>query len=143
MIPTICLPGPPTSSKAALLRKETAHHRQRSACDSEALEVDTHYLAGLLRTLDDEGQVLASTRGSKSGAGGQRATQKLLKSTLTILQDFYGCSMTRALEMEACSKAWKLLTSDDSHDLFTSTSNFVQKQHFSEAACRTNTDGRL
>ena len=86
--------------------KETAHHRQRSrpsarlnteikiwsrrsAYDPEALEGDTHYLAGLLRVLDDEG---------------------------------FG--------IEACSKAWKFLASDDSHDLFTRTSNFVQKQHF-------------
>ena len=54
--------------------KETAHHRQRSrpsarlnteskiwsrrsACDSEALEGDIHYLAGLLRVLDYEQRV--------------------------------------------------------------------------------------
>ena len=36
-------------------------------------------------------------------------------------------SKTRALEMEACSKALAFLTSDDAHDLFTRTFNFVQK----------------
>jgi hypothetical protein len=33
---------------------------------------------------------------------------------------------TRALEMEACSKAVAVLSSDDAHDLFTRTFNFVQ-----------------
>jgi len=35
---------------------------------------------------------------------------------------------TRQLEMEACSKALAVLSSDDSHDLFTKTFNFVQKE---------------
>merc|ERR1740130_2502119 len=33
---------------------------------------------------------------------------------------------TRQLEMEACSKALAVLSSDDAHDLFTKTFNFVQ-----------------
>merc|ERR1740125_60209 len=35
---------------------------------------------------------------------------------------------TRQLEMEACSKALAVLSSDDAHDLFTKTFNFVQKE---------------
>merc|ERR1719379_2047873 len=35
---------------------------------------------------------------------------------------------TRQLEMEACSKALAILSSDDAHDLFTSTFNFVQRE---------------
>merc|ERR1719224_270878 len=43
-------------------------------------------------------------------------------------------SKTRALEMEACSKALAVLSSDDAHDLFTSTFNpsFVQQEMHSE-----------
>merc|ERR1712160_46708 len=43
-------------------------------------------------------------------------------------------SKTRALEMEACSKALAFLTSDDAHDLFTRTFNpaFVQKSEIAE-----------
>jgi len=37
-------------------------------------------------------------------------------------------SKTRALEMEACSKALAVLSSDDSHDLFSKTLNFVQAE---------------
>merc|ERR1712232_42149 len=39
-------------------------------------------------------------------------------------------SKTRALEMEACSKALAVLSSDDAHDLFTSTFNpaLIQKE---------------
>merc|ERR1719183_3085650 len=33
---------------------------------------------------------------------------------------------TRQLEMEACSKALAVLSSDDAHDLFTKTFNFIQ-----------------
>merc|ERR1719174_2772982 len=36
---------------------------------------------------------------------------------------------TRQLEMEACSKALAVLSSDDAHDLFTKTFNFVQKEN--------------
>merc|ERR1719207_507678 len=41
---------------------------------------------------------------------------------------------TRQLEMEACSKALSVLSSDDAHDLFTKTFNpsFVQKEMHSE-----------
>merc|ERR1719158_2438565 len=41
---------------------------------------------------------------------------------------------TRQLEMEACSKALAVLSSDDAHDLFTKTFNpsFVQKEMHSE-----------
>jgi len=35
---------------------------------------------------------------------------------------------TRQLEMEACSKALAVLSSDDAHDLFTKTFNFVQTE---------------
>merc|ERR1712110_1403226 len=35
---------------------------------------------------------------------------------------------TRQLEMEACSKALAVLSSDDAHDLFTKTFNFLQKE---------------
>merc|ERR1711943_109987 len=35
---------------------------------------------------------------------------------------------TRALEMEACSKALEILSGDDAHDLFTKTFNFVQRE---------------
>merc|ERR1719426_252418 len=42
---------------------------------------------------------------------------------------------TRQLEMEACSKALAVLSSDDAHDLFTKTFNpsFVQKEMHSES----------
>merc|ERR1719163_1967048 len=36
---------------------------------------------------------------------------------------------TRQLEMEACSKALAVLSSDDAHDLFTKTFNFLQKEN--------------
>merc|ERR1719421_272043 len=41
---------------------------------------------------------------------------------------------TRQLEMEACSKALAVLSSDDAHDLFTKTFNpsFIQKEMHSE-----------
>merc|ERR1711865_554075 len=39
---------------------------------------------------------------------------------------------TRQLEMEACSKALSVLSSDDAHDLFTKTFNFVQTEMHSE-----------
>jgi len=39
-----------------------------------------------------------------------------------------GRQKTRQLEMEACSKALAVLSSDDAHDLFTKTFNFVQKE---------------
>jgi len=39
---------------------------------------------------------------------------------------------TRQLEMEACSKALAVLSSDDAHDLFTKTFNFLQTEQHSD-----------
>merc|ERR1719265_1190256 len=46
---------------------------------------------------------------------------------------------TRQLEMEACSKALSVLSSDDAHDLFTKTFNpsFLQKESAEHSARRT------
>merc|ERR1711865_926213 len=44
---------------------------------------------------------------------------------------------TRQLEMEACSKALAVLSSDDAHDLFTKTFNFVQKESAMHSERRT------
>merc|ERR1719310_1389173 len=44
---------------------------------------------------------------------------------------------TRQLEMEACSKALALLTSDDAHDLFSKTFSFLQTQSAAESKHRT------
>ena len=44
---------------------------------------------------------------------------------------------TRQLEMEACSKALAVLSSDDAHDLFTKTFNFVQKESSMHSERRT------
>ena len=46
---------------------------------------------------------------------------------------------TRQLEMEACSKALAVLSSDDAHDLFTKTFNpsFIQSASSSNSARRT------
>ena len=50
------------------------------------------------------------------------------------------CSVSKAAQKWralACSKALEFLTSDNAHDLFTETFNFVQDSTFPEAACRT------
>merc|ERR1719183_2337511 len=44
---------------------------------------------------------------------------------------------TRQLEMEACSKALAVLSSDDAHDLFTKTFNFLQKENSMQSERRT------
>merc|ERR1719390_601739 len=44
---------------------------------------------------------------------------------------------TRQLEMEACSKALAVLSSDDAHDLFTKTFNFMQKESIMHSERRT------
>merc|ERR1719503_323854 len=44
---------------------------------------------------------------------------------------------TRQLEMEACSKALAVLSSDDAHDLFTKTFNFAQKESSMHSERRT------
>jgi len=44
---------------------------------------------------------------------------------------------TRQLEMEACSKALAVLSSDDAHDLFTKTFNFLQKENSMHSERRT------
>merc|ERR550514_710821 len=43
---------------------------------------------------------------------------------------------TRQLEMEAVSKALAVLSSDDAHDLFTKTFNFLQRESASNSARR-------
>merc|ERR1719253_2504632 len=43
---------------------------------------------------------------------------------------------TRQLEMEACSKAFAVLSGDDAHDLFTKTFNFVQTTSKAQSARR-------
>jgi len=50
---------------------------------------------------------------------------------------------TRALEMEACSKALAILSGDDAHDLFTRTFNFVQKTSEGASVRRTEASAVL
>merc|ERR1712224_1171691 len=50
---------------------------------------------------------------------------------------------TRALEMEACSKALAILSGDDAHDLFTRTFNFVQKTSEGASVRRTEASALL
>merc|ERR1719262_747295 len=93
---------------------------------SDQLELKTQELATTDEKLADSKSELEDTEATKEADEKFLANLKVQCEAMDA--EFEARQKTRSEELEAVSKAMEVLTSDDAHDLFTKTFNFVQKE---------------
>merc|ERR1719235_3058322 len=128
------------SSQKEEMTSQSAYEDLKSAKESEISagtdlkDTKTQELADTDAKLADDKQDLEDTRNSL--AADQKFLMNLKETCQMTDQEYAERTKTRAEEIKAVSEALAILSSDDAHDTFTSTFNFVQtgKKSTREAA---------
>jgi len=96
------------------------------AAGTEQIETKTQELATADEKLANDKQDLDDTEASLSAD--EKFLMKVKETCAMTDEEWEMRQKERALELEAVSKALAILSSDDAHDLFSKTFNFVQTQ---------------
>merc|ERR1719161_3169974 len=102
----------------------------------ESIDKKTQELADTDEKIANSKQDLEDTIASKEAD--EKYLAMLKEKCAAMDEEWEARQKTRQLEMEACSKALAILSSDDAHDLFTSTFNpaLVQQQSSAQSSRR-------
>merc|ERR1719224_111466 len=120
-----------SSSQKEEMQAQAAYEDLKAAKEAEIKagsdlkDTKTQELADTDEKLALSKQELEDTRNSLSAD--QKFLMNLKETCQMTDQEFEERTKTRAEEIKACSEALAILSSDDAHDTFTSTFNFIQK----------------
>merc|ERR1719440_244243 len=108
-------------------------YEDTKAAKEDEIEAAADQLDKKIQELADTDEALANAKQDLEDTEAKLAAdeaflEKLKEHCAMTDQMWEDRSKTRAMEMEAVSKALAILSSDDAHDLFTRTFNFAQVQ---------------
>jgi len=129
-----------SSSQKEEMANQKAYEDLKSAKEAEIqagqAQVDTK-TQELATTDEKNAQAKQDIEDTKNSLSADEQFLMMLKEKCSMTDsEWEERQKTRQLEMEAVSKALAVLSSDDAHDLFTKTFNFVQTASFSKSSRR-------